>query len=187
MGEEKIEHSIVLAYSSSVIKLPTETIIKKILEHGIKVDIFYTEDNNINQKIKKIKDNKDLKIYIDGYMLNIHKIKSGKSLASIESKWKNDVSLQELGIKSMIDGVICIDGKPRELLDNIKDISMSFNYEQYKYEHARIDTNNGFIINAGAGSGKTTTTNHRVLYLNHCENIEFGVDPLSRTLEKKGG
>lgn len=174
MGEEKICHSIILGYSSSVIKFPTETIIKKILEHGVKVDIFYTEDVNINKKIKKLKDDEDLKIYIDKYLLNIHKIDYGKSITSIESKWKNNVLLKDLDIKSMIDGVICIDGKPKELLDNLKDISMSFNYEQYKYEHALIYTNNGFIINAGAGSGKTTTTNHRVIYLNHCENIEFG-------------
>ena len=75
-------------------------------------------------------------------------------------------SLKSYKLNSVPDELVIVDGEfqegEAEYLEEISERS-DFNYQQFMIEHAPIESQ--LIINAGAGSGKTTTMISRVMYL----------------------
>lgn len=84
-------------------------------------------------------------------------------------KYKKARLLQLYVVTEAVPNIVLIDGElcegSNEDLDVIADMTPSFNLEQYRTEHAPINEN--IIVEASAGTGKTTVMNDRIMFLFH--------------------
>lgn len=84
-------------------------------------------------------------------------------------KYKKVRLLQPYVVNENMPKVTFIDGEliegSEEDLDSIADVATTFNLEQYRTEHAPINEN--IIVEASAGTGKTTVMIDRIMFLFH--------------------
>ncbi len=91
------------------------------------------------------------------------------SFANKYLKYKKAMLLQPYAVSETVPKVTLIDGElivgKESELDLIADKASTFNLEQYRTEHAPIDEN--IIVEASAGTGKTTVMIDRIMFLFH--------------------
>lgn len=145
-----IKYSLVVSYNKEFVQEDI-TKIKELLLKGIKVIIILNKYINIDIVRYEIKNKLDNVEEFEKYrFLKIYNINT-------------DLGEEDLHI---------VDGQGIDKLDKIHKNINDFNFEQYKAEHLKLDEN--ILIEASAGTGKTTIMIDRILYLLHMdESLKF--------------
>ena len=126
---------------------------------------FLTSDTRIIHDSKKIEGMlyEGIKVLLFGASKNLHQY-SCDYAPFLEAKLLQLFPCNgNLPVITVEDGIIA-DGN-KSVLQRLADQVPAFNFEQYLIEHA--DADNSVIVEAGAGTGKTTVMIDRILFLLH--------------------
>ncbi|MCR8743902.1 UvrD-helicase domain-containing protein [Romboutsia lituseburensis] len=166
----KIKYSVVL-YIDKDIKRKDLAAINSLLESGIKIIIFTTED--ISKKLESpLMNQYKKKRYLSIYYVDTDNINLETDNIEITD---NDESYK-------VEKIVSIDGdnrskivelhKKNEEYCKIHNLKNEFNIGQYEAEHAS-ESAKFIIVEAGAGAGKTTTMIDRVSFLTEKHNVDL--------------
>ncbi|WP_434797377.1 UvrD-helicase domain-containing protein [Terrisporobacter vanillatitrophus] len=138
---EEVKHSLLLFYNTQI---PSDEIrnINYLLQKGKKVILFL---------------NKGVESSSINYIQSIDEFKKFYFFQIYKSSRKINCN-----------NFYIIDGNGIDKIEDILEDFERFNFEQYKVEHQNKDTN--IVIEAGAGTGKTTVMIDRIMYLLHIDD-----------------
>ena len=150
------------------------TDIQEIIEAyftGTKETIFVNSMEDLNLlNSNLIKKFNSLGVYIQGRNFTINSSKDNEIKHVDENfGYFNFDAFYVEGIETMISNNVyikngVIEGDGEDIVKNLASKS-SFNYEQYKVEHASVDDD--IVVKAGAGTGKTFSMISRIAYICH--------------------